>query len=37
VTKSPYTEDEDFTHADRVVAHLDEGITLAACRALVRA
>lgn len=37
ITKSPYTEDEDFTHADRVVAHLDEGITLAACRALVRA
>ena len=37
VTKSPYTEDENFTHADRVVAHLDEGITLAVCRALVRA
>ena len=36
VTKSPYTEDEDFSHADRVVAHLDEGITLSVCGALIK-
>ena len=36
VTKSPYTEDEDFSIADQVVSHLDEGISLAVCRALAR-
>lgn len=35
VTKSLYTEDEDFTGADLVVGNLDEGITLAKCRKLV--
>lgn len=35
VTKSPYTAHEDFTHADHIVAHLDEGVTLKLCRELV--
>lgn len=35
VTKSPYTEHEDFTQADHVVGHLDEGVTLSFCRDLV--
>jgi HAD superfamily hydrolase (TIGR01509 family) len=34
VTRSTYTHDEDFTGADRIVDHLDEGIDLALCRAL---
>lgn len=36
VTRSTYTHDEDFTGADRVVDHLDEGIDLPLCRALTR-
>lgn len=35
VTKSPYTQDEDFSLADRVVSHLDEGVNLALCRAVI--
>ncbi|MEN9409626.1 MAG: hypothetical protein RL216_1600 [Pseudomonadota bacterium] len=34
VTRSTYTHDEDFTGADRIVDHLDQGIDLALCRAL---
>jgi HAD superfamily hydrolase (TIGR01509 family) len=36
VTISSYTGGEDFRLADRVVADLDAGIDLAACRAIVR-
>lgn len=36
VTVSSYTEDEDFSQADRVVPDLDRGINLAACQALVK-
>lgn len=35
VTKSPYTHEEDFSMADRVASHLDEGINLALCRAII--
>lgn len=34
VTRSTYTHDEDFTGADRIVDHLDQGIDLDLCRAL---
>ena len=34
VTRSTYTGDEDFTGADRIVDHLDQGIDLALCQAL---
>ena len=34
VTKSAYTQGEDFTSADRVVSHLDEGIDLPFCQSL---
>lgn len=35
VTISSYTADEDFALADRVVADLDAGIDIAACRAII--
>ena len=35
VTKSLYTEEEDFTGADLVVGDLDEGVTLVTCQRLV--
>ncbi|TCL90710.1 HAD superfamily hydrolase (TIGR01509 family) [Rhizobium sp. PP-WC-2G-219] len=35
VTKSSYTGEEDFTLADRIVADLDAGIDIPACRAIV--
>ena len=37
VTKSPYTQDEDFSIADRVVSHLDEGVDLPLCRSVIDA
>lgn len=36
VTRSTYTHDEDFTGADRIVDHLDEGIDLGLCQALTK-
>ncbi len=36
VTKSTYTEDEDFTGADRIVSDLDAGIDLALCQSLTQ-
>lgn len=36
VTKSAYTDDEDFTLADRIVANLDQGIDLPLCQSLVQ-
>jgi beta-phosphoglucomutase-like phosphatase (HAD superfamily) len=35
VTKSLYTEDEDFTGADLVVGDLGDGVSLVTCRRLV--
>lgn len=35
VTRSAYTLDEDFSAADRVVDHLDQGIDIASCDALL--
>ena len=35
VTMSPYTADEDFSLADRVVSDLDQGVDLALCRTIV--
>jgi len=35
VTMSPYTAEEDFASADRVVSDLDQGITLEVCQSLV--
>ncbi len=35
VTKSTYTLDEDFSLADQVVNHLDEGVAISTCTALV--
>ncbi len=35
VTMSPYTAEEDFASADRVVSDLDQGITLDVCQSLV--
>ena len=35
VTKSAYTQDEDFSAADRVVADLDAGIDLPFCQSLI--
>jgi HAD superfamily hydrolase (TIGR01509 family) len=35
VTMSPYTADEDFELADRVVLDLDQGINLTLCRSIV--
>lgn len=37
VTKSPYTQEEDFSIADRVVSHLDEGVDLPLCRIVIGA
>lgn len=37
VTKSAYTQDEDFSAADRVVSDLDAGIDLPLCQALTLA
>lgn len=34
VTRSTFTHDEDFSGADRIVDHLDQGIDLDLCRAL---
>lgn len=34
VTRSTYTHDEDFSAADRIVDHLDQGIDLGFCRTL---
>ncbi len=35
VTKSAYTAEEDFTHADHIVTDLDAGIDLTLCKSLI--